>query len=153
MLRASIPRTVELVEQIEPVPPMHADAGQLHQVVINLVTNAAHAIGNNIGKITVSVALLPPHRNGAPDTICLTVSDTGCGMDDETAHRIFEPFYTTKPVGEDTGLGLSVVHGIVTGHGGTIDVRSKPGAGSEFIVCLPSCDANATDRLEEAAIA
>lgn len=153
MLRASIPRTVDLVERLEPVPPMLADAGQLHQVVINLVTNAAHAIGDRIGKITVSVAPATAKNDDVMSMIRLTVTDTGSGMDEDTAHRIFEPFYTTKPVGEGTGLGLSVVHGIVTGHDGTIEVRSKPGVGSEFIIRLPSCEPHASDTVAECATA
>jgi PAS domain S-box-containing protein len=149
ILRSSIPTTVELVEDFNPVPRIHADAGQLHQVIINLVSNAAHAIGDRIGKIIVGVApaALKPGEVGV--AINLTITDTGCGMDDATTHRIFEPFYTTKPVGEGTGLGLSVVHGIVTGHGGSIEVRSEPGKGSEFIIRLPSCGSTIMTRVAE----
>jgi signal transduction histidine kinase len=153
MLRASVPSTVELVEILQPVPPMLADAGQLHQVIINLVTNAAHAIGERVGRVTIKVALAPPRPGDTAVMILLSVADTGCGMDPKTTQRIFEPFYTTKPVGEGTGLGLSVVHGIVTGHGGTIEVGSEPGKGSEFIVRLPSCDARVVERVDAEATA
>lgn len=153
MLRASIPSTVELVEAFQPVPPMLADAGQLHQVIINLVSNAAHAIGDRMGRVTVKVAPAPPRPGDSAPGILLSVADTGCGMDPNSTQRIFEPFYTTKPVGEGTGLGLSVVHGIVTGHGGTIEVSSELGKGSEFVIRLPSCDASTNERVDAEAIA
>jgi signal transduction histidine kinase len=107
-----------------------ADPSQLQQVIVNLVTNAAQAIGDCPGAIVISVA-----RIG--DEALLSVADTGNGMDEATRARIFEPFFTTKPVGEGTGLGLAVVHGIVTGHGGRIDVRSSSNAGTVFEVALP----------------
>ena len=84
--------------------------------------------------------------------ICLSVTDTGCGMDETTIERIFEPFYTTKGVGDGTGLGLSVVHGIVTRHGGRIAVHSKTGEGSEFTLSLPAIDQHQpTEQVETAA--
>jgi len=143
MLRASLPATVEIVEQISEVPPLFGDAGQLHQAVVNLVTDAAHTIGGAVGKITVSLwadseQLLSPGEGGLGPVICLSVADTGCGMDGATRDRVFEPFFTTKRVGDGTGLGLSVVHGVITGHGGTIAVRSEPGEGSEFTLTLPA---------------
>lgn len=139
MLRAGLPPTIELVEHLDAVPPMLADASQLQQVIVNLVTNAAQAIGSRNGRIAVRITAAPKPIGGAPDQICISVADSGSGMDEATARRIFEPFFTTKAVGEGTGLGLSVVHGIVTGHGGTIEVRSNPGMGSEFVILLPAC--------------
>ena len=130
MLRASLPATIRIVESIATVPPIHADPTQLNQVVMNLVTNAAQAIGERIGTVTVAVTT-------AADGVCLSVADTGCGIDPADLERVFEPFFTTKQVGQGTGLGLAVVHGIVTGHGGRIECRSKRGEGSEFIVILP----------------
>jgi PAS domain S-box-containing protein len=142
MLRASLPTTIQIREQIGQVPPVFGDAGELHQVIVNLVTNAAQAIGDSVGKITVRVWATPQGPPSAGNTIgssiCLSVADTGCGMDQATIQRIFEPFFTTKAVGDGTGLGLAVVHGIVTRHGGTIGVQSKPGEGSEFTLSLPS---------------
>jgi two-component system, cell cycle sensor histidine kinase and response regulator CckA len=158
MLRASLPATIQIIEQISEVPPLFGDPGELHQVIVNLVTNAAQAIGGEVGKITVRIwsageplALL--HTSHAGSTIYLSVSDTGCGMDAATADRIFEPFFTTKEVGEGTGLGLSVVHGIATHHGGTIVVRSQPGEGAEFILSLPALDPHQTASQVEPAAA
>jgi PAS domain S-box-containing protein len=140
MLRASLPTTIRIIERIEPVPSVLADSNQLHQIVTNLVTNAAQAIGDGIGTITVTVR--PVGNPGAlavgpRDAVGLSVADTGCGMDETIVERIFEPFFTTKEVGQGSGLGLAVVHGIVAGHGGRITCRSKPGDGSEFTVILP----------------
>jgi PAS domain S-box-containing protein len=130
MLRATLPATIAIVEEIDPVPALSGDACELQQVVVNLVTNAAQAIGSDPGKITIAVKL-----DG--DGIRLSIADTGCGMDTTTMERIFEPFFTTKEVGEGTGLGLSVMHGIVIGHGGRIAVNSELGKGTEFDVFLP----------------
>jgi signal transduction histidine kinase len=139
MLRASLPATVELNEAIDDLPRVLADPAQLHQIVVNLMVNAAQAIGNEMGKITIKLAAAPLGALGtAAPCVHLSVSDTGCGMDEATQQRIFEPFFTTKGVGEGTGLGLSVVHGIVTGHGGRITVTSAPGAGTRFDVLLPA---------------
>jgi two-component system cell cycle sensor histidine kinase/response regulator CckA len=137
MLRASIPATIRIVETIEPVPAIYGDPGQLHQVIINLVTNAAQAIGKANG--TIALALRPDAAAGTerPDVL-LEVTDDGCGMEEAVRSRIFDPFFTTKPVGEGTGLGLSVVHGIVTSHGGAIEVASRLGEGSRFRVRLPT---------------
>jgi MprA protease rhombosortase-interaction domain-containing protein len=131
MLRASLPATIRIVEAIEPVPPIHADPTQLNQVVMNLVTNAAQAIGDRLGTVTVTVA------PAAEAAVRFSVADTGCGIEAADLDRVFEPFFTTKQVGQGTGLGLAVVHGIVTGHGGRIECRSKRGEGSEFMVTLP----------------
>ena len=109
MLRPTMPATVLINQQIEDVPPILADAGQLQQVIVNLVTNARQAIGNNLGTITIGVS--PASRRSKSrrggDFVRLRVADTGCGMDTETKDRIFEPFFTTKNVGVGTGLGLS----------------------------------------------
>jgi signal transduction histidine kinase len=131
MLRASLPATVQIVERVANVPNFFGDSSQLHQVVVNLVTNAAQAIGTAMGTITVEL------RQDRDAGLCLAVSDTGCGMDEATAARIFEPFFTTKDVGQGTGLGLSLVHGIVSSHGGRIKVTSRVGEGTSFEVYLP----------------
>jgi PAS domain S-box-containing protein len=100
MLRASLPATVRIVERVADVPSFCGDSSQLHHVMVNLITNAAHAIGTAMG--TITIALQPLDGDAG---VHLAVSDTGCGMDDATAARIFEPFFTTKKVGHGTGLG------------------------------------------------
>jgi len=142
MLRATIPATIHLERRAGDVPPVRGDRGQLQQVLVNLVTNAAQAIGPALGRIVVELAVAAPPLRPGDDAdlrwIRLSVSDTGPGMDERTRRRIFEPFFTTKPVGEGTGLGLSVVHGIVDGHGGRIVVESEPGRGTRFDIFLPA---------------
>ncbi|HUH86219.1 MAG TPA: ATP-binding protein, partial [Stellaceae bacterium] len=151
MVRASIQSTITFEEAIEDVPPVAGDPSQLHQIVINLVVNAAQAIGAAMGTITVRLALDPAMRLAETadgprrPAVRLTVRDTGCGMEEATMRRIFEPFFTTKPVGEGTGLGLSVVHGIVAQHGGRMAVDSRLGEGTVFDVYLPAA-AEEADR-------
>jgi len=139
LLRRSLPATTRLETRISPVPPIVANAGQLSQVIVNLVTNASQAIGAEMGVIGVSLepAAAPTAAAGGK-WVRLAITDTGCGMDEATRRRIFEPFFTTKEVGQGTGLGLSVVHGIIAAHGGTIEVSSRPGDGTRFDILLPS---------------
>jgi len=125
-----------------------ADPTQIHQVIMNLCTNAYHAMRESGGVMNISLAkveidkkFVKKHPNlHEGQYIRLAVSDTGTGMDRVTMERIFEPFFTTKGAGEGTGLGLSVVHGIVTSHGGEITVYSEPEKGTTFNVYLPPCD-------------
>jgi PAS domain S-box-containing protein len=146
LLRASIPSTIDIDVNVRAdCGIVLADPSQIHQVLMNLCTNAFHAMRETGGVLTVELApynvdaaLARAHSKLLPgDYVRLTVSDTGCGMDAAAIQRIFEPFFTTKPVGEGTGLGLSVVHGIVSSHGGDIIVRSEPGQGSTFEVYFP----------------
>lgn len=141
MLRATLPTTVNIVEQIDDVPPLLGNAGQLQQVVVNLVNNAVQAIGERFGTVTIKLwhedREVGDHDRRTGDSVCLRVTDTGHGMDRETMSRVFDPFFTTKPVGEGTGLGLSLVYNIVTGHGGRVAVNSQPGIGTEFTIYLP----------------
>jgi signal transduction histidine kinase len=139
LLRSAVPATIAIDRDIADVPPVRGDDGQLHQVIVNLVTNAAQAIGDDRGVISVSLGSV--ERDGAAPSVRLRVADTGCGMDEATRARIFEPFFTTKPVNEGSGLGLSVVHGIVTAHGGTISVASAIGQGTAFEMDLPIASA------------
>lgn len=120
----------DLVKDFHELPPIECLPSQLNQVVMNLVVNAAQAIGPERGTITL--------RNGVDgEHVWLEVSDTGCGIDAQHLQKIFDPFFTTKPVGKGTGLGLSLSYGIVKKHGGQISVRSQPGVGSTFRVELP----------------
>ncbi|UEM03135.1 PAS domain-containing protein [Skermanella rosea] len=134
LLRHALPPTVTVDFRCASGAQVMADPSQLHQVVVNLVTNAAQAIGDRAGTVTVTVA-------AAGGEVRLSVADTGSGMDEAVLARVFEPFFTTKPVGEGTGLGLAVVHGIVTGHGGRIECRSRPGEGTVFDIHLPALEA------------
>ncbi len=108
----------------------------MQQVLANLILNGVHAMTSR-GTLSVRVAHEPTDDGGSGHNVRVDVEDTGAGMDEETIKRIFEPFFTTKGVGEGTGLGLSVAHGIVEDHGGRIDVESEPGRGSRFSVIVP----------------
>jgi two-component system NtrC family sensor kinase len=111
------------------LPEITADASQLRQVVVDLAVNAVHAMPDG--------GVLEVATRGSGDRVMLTVQDNGIGMSQEILERIFVPFFTTKDVDEGTGLGLPVVHGIVTSHGGTIRVQSAPGQGARFDIELP----------------
>lgn len=121
---------IELVRRLKPgLPSVVADPSQLHQVLVNLVVNAVQAMPEG-GRLTI--------RTDRTDSqVSLVVEDTGSGMTEEVRRQIFIPFFTTKDVNEGTGLGLSVVHGIVSAHGGSIAVESEPGCGSRFEILLP----------------
>ena len=133
------------------LPPVSGNAPQIHQVVLNLLTNASDALGSGHGSITISAGQCSREDGAARkslglpegDYVRLTVSDTGCGMSPATRARIFDPFFSTKSVGR--GLGLAAVHGIVRSHGGAISVQSAPGAGTTFEVSFP-CTATTASR-------
>ena len=134
LLRSTLPATIGLDIRTPTAPVVVlGDATELQQILVNLCTNAAHAMSS---RGTISVRLEAIGAAPVGEAI-LSVSDTGCGMTTETQSRIFEPFFTTRRVGEGTGLGLAVVHGLVTAHGGTITVTSAPQAGATFRVSLP----------------
>ena len=146
LLRASIPANIEIESKIEPnCGHVMADPVQIHQVVMNLCTNAYHSIGDRAGKITVTMTEVDIGPNdiqagfdASPGAhVHIMVSDTGQGMDRQTLDKIFDPYFTTKKRGEGTGLGLSVVHGIVKTLHGQISLYSEPGQGTVFHVYLP----------------
>jgi PAS domain S-box-containing protein len=143
-LRSTLPSTIEIQEKIgKDVGVIDADPTQMHQVLMNLCTNAGQAMEENGGILTVSlrnaeIGLWNAELNLEPGWyLKLTVSDTGHGMTPEVMEKIFDPYFTTKEKREGTGIGLSVVHGIVAQHGGAITVESEPGKGSTFHVYLP----------------
>lgn len=141
MLCASIPSSIQFEERIEAVPPILGDAGQLHQVIVNCIINAGQAIGDKTGTITIALSTAPPDENAGGSSTSLirfSVRDTGCGIEAAILERVFEPFFTTKGVGEGTGLGLSMAHGIVAEHGGRMTVESQVGRGSCFTIYLPT---------------
>ncbi len=146
LLRVTLPPAIELRLQIDaPLPAMLADATQVEQALLNLCTNAIHAIGDARGTVRVEASTTQPdqrlcERLALPpgEYVVISVVDTGPGMDAATQQRIFEPFFTTKPVGQGTGLGLAVVHGVMRTHGGAVDVQSAPGEGSRFTLYFPA---------------
>jgi signal transduction histidine kinase/CheY-like chemotaxis protein len=146
LLQASFPKTITIVENLSCASVIKADATQIHQVVMNLCTNAVQAMTDKRnGVLTVSLEEVthPPCLEKIEPVVSpgpylkLQVSDTGIGMPSHVMERIFEPFFTTKQIGQGTGMGLSVVHGIVKSHGGDIQVHTAPGEGSIFDVYFP----------------
>ncbi len=149
LLRASLPSTVEIRQTIEVDSDITmADETELHQVLINLCTNASQAMEDRGGVLAVKLDEVEagagageiPEDLKPGGYLRITVSDTGVGMLPETLERIFDPYFTTKEVGKGSGLGLAVVHGIVKRHNGSITVRSQPGAGSTFMIYLPKVE-------------
>ena len=158
LLRATLPAGVQLIEQYSPdTPAILANSTQIHQVLMNLCTNAWHALEQQRGQIVVEVMpvtleepLQSPHNTLAPGRYaCISVSDTGCGMSPDTISRIFDPFFTTKRVGQGTGLGLSVVQGIIQDHAGAVRVTSTPKQGTTFHLYFPEAE-NAQAHLSQA---
>jgi CheY-like chemotaxis protein len=138
-------------------PPVIFDAGQIHQVIMNLGTNSIYAMKQG-GVLTVELRQVAPSNAlrerhpqvTAEHTVCLTIRDNGSGMDEAVLKRVFEPFYTTKTFGQGTGLGLAMVHAIVSSHGGAIVVESTPGAGTTFDLYFPAAPVKAPAELPAA---
>jgi PAS domain S-box-containing protein len=149
LIRSTIPTTIEIKQDINPnCGVIKADPTQIHQIVMNLTTNALHAMEETGGELKVSLkeVELGEYDIITPDMTpgiyaCLTVADTGVGIDKNLTQKIFDPFFTTKKVGKGTGMGLSVVHGIVKSMNGEIQVYSEPGKGTHFHVYLPLAEA------------
>ena len=158
LLRASLPTTIKMRHHIKSYLAVLTDPTNIHQVLMNLCTNASFAMQEEGGVLEVSLSDVDLDADFAkqhPDVkpgkfIRLIVSDTGYGMSPEVSERIFDPFFTTKKMGQGTGMGLSVVHGIVKSHGGTIIVESSPGKGSAFSVFLPAIESEVTDQADQA---
>lgn len=153
ILRSAIPHHILLTTSIhDDVPEVLADPAQIQQVLINLVSNSAHAIGTRPGRIDVSYSLAPASTRQLPIAApgpsgfqaLLTVTDDGPGMSEEVVARVFDPFFTTRDPGGGSGLGLSVVHGIVEEHEGHITLSSAPGSGTKVQIFLPLYTAPAT---------
>lgn len=151
LIRASFPSNIEIRQDLDKeCGTVMADSTQMHQIIMNLCTNSYHAMMGKGGVLTIN---LDKQKVGARSIngsskiqkgtyVRLSISDTGHGMDKRTVERIFEPFFTMKEVGSGSGLGLSVVHGIVSNYHGTIVVDSEPGEGSRFTIYLPQHSEN-----------
>ncbi|HEY5808578.1 MAG TPA: ATP-binding protein, partial [Povalibacter sp.] len=158
LLRPSTPANIEFVQQLQSGTVL-ADASQIHQIVVNLGTNAIHAMAEGKGRLTISLepvrvgdelaGEIPNLKCGA--YMCLRIADTGQGMDATTLERIFDPFFTTKPQGKGTGLGLAIVQGAVMSHGGAVRVQSQPGVGTTFELYFPMVDAPPTESAPSSA--
>ena len=162
LLRAALPATITLEQRLDAqAGTVLADPTQMQQVLFNLCANAEHAMRHSGGRLDIeldAITLLPhavsPHPDLTPGAyVRLRVRDTGHGMESQVCERIFEPFFTTKAVGEGTGLGLAVVHGIITDHGGVIMADSTLGQGTTFTVYLPCYDGEITSSSPAAAAA
>jgi two-component system cell cycle sensor histidine kinase/response regulator CckA len=149
LLKVTLPPLVDMQVRVDPSTPLVlADATQVEQALLNLCTNAIHAIGARRGTLSIELGhnlttdLGRIERRGGVrgQHVKLVVRDTGSGIDAQTLQRIFEPFFTTKPVGQGTGLGLAVVHGIMRTHQGTVDVKSTLDTGSVFTLYFPVAD-------------
>ncbi|MCM2284149.1 MAG: PAS domain S-box protein [Desulfobacula sp.] len=145
LIRSTIPATINITQNLQPdCGPVSADPTQIHQIVMNLATNAYHAMEENGGELKVSLREIELSGKDSinPDMspglyACLSIADTGLGMNKDVMNRIFDPFFTTKKKGKGTGMGLSVVHGIVKQINGDIQVYSEPGKGTAFHIFLP----------------
>ncbi|MEZ4525141.1 MAG: response regulator [Desulfobacterales bacterium] len=147
MLKAIVPKSVEIRSSLPKASdPVLGDPAQLHQVMLNLYNNAVQAMRGRDGILDVKLENIRskeqalPHAEDCPcpiPCVLLSVSDTGHGIDPNIRERIFDPYFTTRGIGEGTGLGLAIVYGIVKNHGGNIAVSSEPGRGSRFSLCFP----------------
>jgi two-component system cell cycle sensor histidine kinase/response regulator CckA len=142
VLQTTLPKNVDVRTDLARAIRMRGNPSQLHQVIMNLGINASQAMQPEGGVLSIRLQPVEAGRRDGDQPfpepcVLLSIEDTGCGMDQPTLERIFEPFFTTKAMGHGTGLGLSVVYGIVQGHGGSLKVSSEPGKGSSFHICLP----------------
>ena len=159
LLRASLPATIELrVSVADNIGMIYADPGQIQQVVMHLCTNAAQALEQQNGVIEISLRQsetgraeqLRYHDLEPGKYVVLSVKDNGKGISAEMLERIFDPFFTTREVGEGSGMGLAVLHGIIVSHDGVIDVKSEVGKGSAFTVFFPRVDEEVDEEIDAA---
>jgi len=155
LMRSSLPSTIEIIQNIEAEDSLIcADSTQIYQILVNLCTNSYHAIKNTKGVLEISLVTADMSDTAIcteikpDDYVKITVKDNGCGMEKNIMDRIFEPYFTTKVIGEGTGLGLSVVHGIVERHNGYIKVHSEPGKGTVFYIFLPKIKTDFSEQKE-----
>jgi PAS domain S-box-containing protein len=152
LIRATLPSSIRIVQQLDSHACVHCDPTHIHQICINLCSNAGHAMEPDGGQLDVRMTdiTLDDDRHGlAPGKyVCLSVADTGKGIDDSVMGKIFDPFFTTKAFGKGTGMGLSVVHGIVTTAGGSITAKNRRDRGCRFEVLLPVMDAPGADAAD-----
>ncbi len=158
LLRASFPSTIQIRQDLAPDPgKVMADPVQIHQIMMNLCTNAAHAMREKGGVLEVALTQIDLGRKeilrypdlDAGSYLKIRVSDTGHGMDRLVMDRIFDPYFTTKEKEEGTGLGLAMVHGIVKGNGGAISVESNPGKGTDFTIVFPIIESRGENEAGE----
>ena len=153
LLRASLPTTIAIEEDIRSNTPIVADPTQMHQVVMNLATNAAHAMEGEGGRLAILLddidleaeGEVVDGMDGVAQAVQLVVQDSGKGMAPSVLERIFDPYFTTKVKGKGTGMGLAVVHGIVKSYGGEIQVESERNQGSCFRILIPAADQPKTE--------
>ena len=143
LIKASFPSTIEIRGNLKSTDFVLADDGQIHRVIMNICTNARLAMPDG-GVLTMSLETIPNNQlpditkaDGQMDWLKLSIADTGVGMDKETRARVFDPFFTTRKAGEGSGMGLSVVHGIISGWNGQLSIDSAPGKGTSFHIFLP----------------
>jgi two-component system, NtrC family, sensor kinase len=135
LLKGETKNRIQIHKQYETIPHVYCYASQINQVIMNILTNAVHAISGN-GQIWISTQTLKASATHA-GRVQMIIQDNGIGMEPEVVEKIFEPFFTTKDVGQGTGLGLSISYGIVQNHGGNIQVKSSKGVGTEFVITIP----------------
>jgi signal transduction histidine kinase len=141
---SNLPKNIRLLLDQNYDGDLIGDPSQLRDVLLNLISNAAYAIGAREGMITISTEIFLVDVETAPRLsvragrfVRIECSDNGVGMSEDVQERAFEPFFTTKPQSEGSGLGLAIVHGVIVGHGGASEVHSSPGTGSRFSIYLP----------------
>ncbi|WP_295664726.1 ATP-binding protein, partial [uncultured Mucilaginibacter sp.] len=134
ILRSSIPHYIEITPVLNKLPLLNCYPGKINQVFMNIIQNGIQAI---VAKKKHQKERIAITTKDYPEHISIEISDTGVGMTEEVKQKIYDPFFTTKDVGEGTGLGLSIVFGIIEKHKGSIEVKTKPGKGTSFLIMLP----------------